>query len=577
MNPVRNGADAICAALKEAGVDTVFGVPGTQTVVLYEALRQSGLRTVTATHELAATFMAQGYYRASGRLAAVSAIPGPGFAFTLPALAEASLDSAAVVLLTGQPPVCPLGRRRAQSIDQRAMAGPVVKGLVEITDAGAAGDAVRRACTLAVSGEPGPVLVQVAAGVHAAPAAEASLSAEPGVGAPRTAVDALHEAVSFVASADRVLIYAGQGAADVAAELRRVVAALGAIVATTPSGRGVLPEDDDRLLALDATGDLAGFNAVAGECDAIVVLGAALAENGSVGFGIDFPRDRLVRVDISDAVLATLPEARFAVQASCGEFLTSVLDRLARPGARPAGRGFDATAARAMRARLLDRRTGGPSDARIAGGAARAFFTALRRALPADGCLVLDSGMHQLLARRHFVVMQPRGLLFPADFQSMAFGLPAAIGAKLAQPDRAVVALVGDGGFAMTGLELLTAARLGVSLPLIVFDDGRLGLIRLDQLLSHGHVHATELGRVDYEAMSAAIGCAYARVGIDDIEQQVDIALRRKGPTLIVVPVGDASVLRRVRQKRFVGETLKSLLGPRIVGALRRLWGGGGP
>jgi len=191
--------------------------------------------------------------------------------------------------------------------------------------------------------------------------------------------------------------------------------------------------------------------------------------------------------------------------------------------------------------------------------------------LPGDGCLVLDSGMHQLLARRHFVVTEPRGLLFPADFQSMAFGLPAGIGAKLAQPERAVAVLLGDGGFAMTGLELLTAVRLGMSLPVIVFDDGMLGLIRLDQLLSHGHVHATELGRIDYEAMAAAVGCAWARAGIDDIEQQVGNGLRRKGPTLIVVPVGDAPALRRVRQRRFVGQAVKALLGRRLVAALRRL------
>src|SRR5690606_99387 len=140
-------------------------------------------------------------------------------------------------------------------------------------------------------------------------------------------------------------------------------------------------------------------------------------------------------------VLARPPAARWSVVASAADFLAAVLEAVAGAGREAAGYGFDGSAALAMRARLTDRRAGGPSDARIGGGEARDFFAALRRGIPADGCLVLDSGMHQLLARRHFVVKAPRGMLFPSDFQSMAFGLPGAIGVKLAQPDRAVVAL----------------------------------------------------------------------------------------------------------------------------------------
>lgn len=571
MSPPSNGADAICAALRVAGVDTVFGLPGTQTVAFYEALRRARIKTVSATHELAATFMAQAYYRSSGRLAAVSAIPGPGFAFTLAALAEASLDSAAVVLLTGSPPVCREGRRRAQAIDQATMAGPVVKEIFDVVAAAQVSEAVSRACQAALTGEPGPVLVQFAAGIYGelldeqhAPVA-ATQSARDGD------ASVLMEAARFIAAADRVLIYAGQGASGVAGELRRVVETLGAVVATTPSGRGVVAEDDGRLLPLDATGDLAGLNAVAAECDAILVLGAGMAENGTVGFGLDFPAHRLVRVDASADVLARPPLARWSVVACAGDFLAAVLDAAAGEGRKAAGRGFDDGAARAMRSRLTDRRTGGPSDARIGGGDARDFFAALRRGIPADGCLVLDSGMHQLLARRHYVVQTPRGMLFPSDFQSMAFGLPAAIGAKLAQPDRAVIALVGDGGFRMSGLELGTAVRLELPLPVIVFDDGVLGLIRLDQLLAHGRAHATELGGLDYEAMAVAVGCAYARAGIGEIEREVIAALRRSVPTLIVVPVRDAPALTRARTRMRLSQAAKSLLGGRLVDALRGL------
>jgi acetolactate synthase-1/2/3 large subunit len=574
---MHNGADAICVALRSAGIDTVFGLPGTQTVAFYEALRRAGITTVSTTHELAATFMAQAYYRSSGRLAAVSAIPGPGFAFTLAALAEASLDSAAVVLLTGSPPVCNQGRRRSQAVDQATMAGPVVKEVFDIASAGQVSEVVSRACRLAVAGEPGPVLVQFAAEVYGARIDEphAPLASAQAARDGKTAVPT--EAARFVAAADRVLIYAGQGASGAAGELGRVVEALGAVVATTPSGRGVVAEDADHSLPLDATGDLAAFNSVAAECDAILVLGAGLAENGTVGFGLDFPADRLVRVDASADVLARPPSARWSVVASTRDFLAALLDVVAGENRAAKGYGFDGSAARAMRARLVDRRAGSPSDARIGGGDARDFFAALRRGIPTDGCLVLDSGMHQLLARRHYVVKTPRGMLFPSDFQSMAFGLPAAIGAMLAQPNRAVVALIGDGGFRMTGLELGTAVRLELPLPVIVFDDGVLGLIRLDQLLAHGRAHATELGGLDYEAMAVAVGCAYARAGIGEIEREVVAALRRSVPTLIVVPVKDAPALTRARRRLRLSQSVKSLLGGRLVDALRVMRNRRGP
>jgi acetolactate synthase-1/2/3 large subunit len=564
-----DGAEAICAALSEAGVDTVFGVPGTQTVPLYEALRRSRIRTVTATHELAATFMAQGYFRGSGRLAAVSVIPGPGFGFALAGLAEARLDSAALVLLVGQPPECSMGRRRSQAVDQAAMARPVVKAELRIDRSDRARQVVLQACDVAIAGEPGPVLVQVASHVFRE-AAHASAPALRRDGAARSAAhDALRAAAEFCASSERVLIYAGQGAADAADELASVVTALGAVVATTPSGRGVLPEDSERVLPLDASGDVTALNSVAAECDAILVLGAALSETGSFGFELDFAPNRLVRVDVSPAVLATPPHARFAVPASSREFLTAVLDALAKGERCTGGRGFDAAAARELRARFRDRRAGGPSDAQVAGGPAQAFFAALRRAIPADGCLVLDSGMHQLLARRHFSALSPRSLLFPTDFQSMAFGLPASIGAKIAHPDRPVVALIGDGGFAMSGLELLTAVRLDLPLPVIVFDDQALGLIRLDQLLSSGHAHATALPPIDYAAMARALGCAYVGASCRDIELQVRAALRRAGPTLIVVPVRDAPALRRTVNRHAIGRTAKAVLGERLFAALR--------
>jgi thiamine pyrophosphate-dependent acetolactate synthase large subunit-like protein len=177
------------------------------------------------------------------------------------------------------------------------------------------------------------------------------------------------------------------------------------------------------------------------------------------------------------------------------------------------------------------------------------FFAALRRAMPDESCLVLDSGLHQMLARRHFRVRVPRGLLLPADLQAMGYALPAAIGARIARRERAVVALLGDGGFAISGLELLTAVRERVRLTIIVFNDGHFGLIRKQQLGATKHAYGTELHNPDFRQIAAAVGARYERPG-DDAEESLHRAVASHGVTLVEVALRDPGRerIRRIRK-----------------------------
>jgi acetolactate synthase-1/2/3 large subunit len=201
---------------------------------------------------------------------------------------------------------------------------------------------------------------------------------------------------------------------------------------------------------------------------------------------------------------------------------------------------------------------------------AAAFFAALRRALPRDAIVVTDSGLHQSLVRRHFEVLSPRGLLLPSDFQSMGFGLPAAIGAKLAAPGRPVVAILGDGGFAMSGLELLTAVRERVPIVLIVFNDGQLNRIRLQQLAQFGRSEACEVLNPDFAVLAEALGIRYAPcdAGIEDVLRR---SVRRRGPTLVEVRVGDSPRIHAMRAKGLARAAVQELLGPRVAVRLKRL------
>ena len=210
-----------------------------------------------------------------------------------------------------------------------------------------------------------------------------------------------------------------------------------------------------------------------------------------------------------------------------------------------------------------------PPSLKIAGMPAAGFFAMLRAALPRDAMLVTDTGMHQVMTRRYLPVFAPGGLLIPSDFQSMGFGLPAMIAAKLALPQRPVVGLMGDGGLSMSGMELATAARLGLTLPVMVFDDGKLNQIRLHQESAFGSGHGVELPDVDFEALAVATGVRYAEAGTD-LPAVLAAALSASAPTLLRVPVGDSFDVRRVRATALAKATLRRSLPENLVARLRR-------
>jgi len=181
-----------------------------------------------------------------------------------------------------------------------------------------------------------------------------------------------------------------------------------------------------------------------------------------------------------------------------------------------------------------------------------------------DAIVVTDSGLHQMSMRRYFEVRSPQGLIVPTNFQSMGFALPAAIGAAIASPGRRVVAVIGDGGMMMSGLELLTAARENIALTVLVFNDGAYSLIRNAQLADHGASHGTELFSPDLEALAASVGAEYVRSAGDDIAQCLGAAPSGDSSVrLIELPLEDSPGLRRVRLRGNLRSLKRRLIGRR--------------
>ena len=554
------GAEAICRTLEELGADTVFGLPGSQNVALFEALRTSRLRTIVAVHELGASFMANGYARASGRPGILTTIPGPGFTYSLTGLAEAFLDSAPLVHILAAPATAPGRRFQLQALDQRSAVSPLVKRVIDVTAAEEIEPALRNAYVLCREGEPGPVVVQIPPLLFDAEVAPSPDSPLPG-GEPQE--PDFEPVVRRFVAARRPVFYVGQGVVGASSDLLRLVEATGAPIVTTTSARGVIPEDHSHVLRFDRrkTGAL---NELIESADLVLALGCKFSHNGAHGFRLRIPSDRLVHVDASPSVVGANYEASLTLVADVPRLVGALFDALPA-GARNASEWtHDELRSWKAQAKAAGVRSGEPRVRGYRPPTPETFFASLRRIMPRDSCLVLDSGLHQMLARLYFRVLCPRGLLLPTDLQSMGFALPAAIGARMARPRRPVVALLGDGGFAMSGLEILTAVRERIPLTAIVFNDGRYGLIYNRQINAYGKAHGTALRNPDIRGVAEAAGASYLRLSARN-ERKLAAAIRGGGVTVVEVVLR-----RRGRRLRRTARSAVSRLKGWILGTERR-------
>ncbi len=497
-----NGAGLLCRTLAGLGVRYAFGLPGTQNVPIYEALRTSGLRSVVAADEGGAAFMAAGYARASGEVGVLTTIPGPGFVYALSGVAEAKHDSVPLLWITLRQE--DTGRAyQLQRIDQVAIARTLVKRCMFVERAVDLEDTLVEGFREATAGEPGPVLVELAASVlydEAESSGRTSCVPEP-------CLDA-GELRRMLVQCVRPVIFCGQGAQAAAGPVLELAHRLRIPAVFTTSGRGVLPDTDPLAFVQDfSTGVGQVVPLLLERADLILALGCKFTHNGSAGGRLELPQHKLVRVDSSAEVLAANYPARLAIHARVEDVLAALsLDDLAP-------RQWEAAELSGLRQRLVDEIqtpiNHEPVVPGLGGGSIRAFFEALATVAGDRAIYVTDAGLHQVLTRRYAVVLRPRGLLCPSDFQSMGFGLPAAIGAALAQPGAHVFACIGDAGLVLSMGELQTAMREGVNLVIVVFNDGQMNLIRRQQVTTFGRESGVRVANPDYSQLAAAVGCSY--------------------------------------------------------------------
>jgi acetolactate synthase I/II/III large subunit len=536
-----NGAEITIRLIEREGVRVVAGIPGGANLPLYDALhaaslRPDGLRHVLARHEQGAGFIAQGMARSTGRPGVCFATSGPGATNLITALADAKLDSVPLVAITGQVPVGLLGSDAFQEIDTYGMTQSITKHNILVRSARELLSAIPLAFRVAASDRPGPVLIDLPKDVQLEEI-EFEAWPEPSRPDPIPAPDpaALEALARMIDESERPLLYVGGGAALSGASeaLRRFTARAGLPAASTLMGLGCLDPDDPLNLGMMGMHGSLAIHRVVEEADLLIALGARF-DDRVTGRPESFARRAAVaHVDLDASEFNKIRRANLSVRADI---------RLALEGLMPLLRKKERRAWLDRVASLKAELGASSPDPEEASrrGHPHALIRAIARAAGPDSIAATDVGQHQMWSAQAWPVSRPRSFLTSGGLGTMGFGLPAAIGAALANPDRRVTCLSGDGSFLMNIQELATLAELDLDVTVIVFDNGQLGLVRQQQSFFYGgRESACRFGaRPDFAAIARGFGIPAQRVERGQSpEPALEEAYGKRGPSLIVLDI----------------------------------------
>ena len=519
-----SGAELVVRALEDEGIRFAFGIPGTHNIELYDELAKSAkVRTVLITDEQSAGFMADAVWRSNRELACANVVPGAGLTHALSGIAEAYLDGMPLLVLG-----CGIRRDSGKAyqlhdVDQLAIAAPVCKATFRPANGALIYQTIRTACTIARAGTPGPVMVEIPVDQdlfrHDVDRLEPPAPIAPPVPDPA----AIARAADLLRRS-RPLLYLGWGAVSAGNHLVRLAEALGSPVATTITGKGVFPEHH-RLFLWNGFGDAApGFvRDAAAECGVTLAIGCRFSEVGTGSYSC-VPKGPLIHADIEDSVFGRNFPAEITLHGDAGAVVKALLQALGttpprrdtRLEARIAGGHAEVRAGRRKRA----------SEGRVTPAV---LFDALAQAFGPDTVYTTDSGNGTFLAMECLQLDRPGQLLAPVDYSCMGYAVPAAIGAKLARPDRPVVSLPGDGALLMTGLELLTAANQGAAVAVFVLRDRELAQIAQFQSKAFNRKAASVLPDYDVASLAEAVGIEWLR--LDSDSQVAEVVAEAKAVT----------------------------------------------
>ncbi|MFM9968563.1 MAG: acetolactate synthase large subunit [Burkholderiales bacterium] len=524
------GAQIVVRLLERQGVRMIAGIPGGAILPFYDALSDSNLIShVLARHEQGAGFIAQGWARATGEAAVCAASSGPGATNLVTAIADAKLDSIPLVAITAQVPRALIGTDAFQEVDTCAIAMPVTKQSFFVDSTDKLLQIVPLAFQVALSGRPGPVLIDIPKDVLAE-CFDVTSWPEPGV---RQAVappdaDQLARAAAMLAAAQRPILYLGGGIVHAGAALQAIALAEKLHLPTTMTlmALGAMPSNHPLSLGMLGMHAARYTNLALEECDLLIAVGARFDDRATGKVHAFCPHANIIHIDIDPGELNKIKTATLGIVADARTTLDALLP-LVQAQPRPTW-----LARIAQLKREFPMQLPGADDPREHYG----LIQTVARCLPDEAIVTTDVGQHQMWVAQAFPLVRPRQWLTSGGLGTMGFGLPAAIGAALACPKRTVVCFTGDGSLLMNLQELATAAENEVNIKLIVMNNRSLGLVHQQQTLFYGkRIFASKyLRSPDFVALARAFGLRAMDLD-EETDPQAAIAkeLAMPGPALI--------------------------------------------
>jgi len=540
-----SGAKMLLECLVHEKVECIFGYPGGVTLPLYDAMYDHPIRHVLVRHEQNACFAAEGYARATGRVGVCCATSGPGATNLVTGLVNALMDSIPVVALTGQVTSKLIGSDAFQEADTFGITRSCTKHNFLVKTVADLPAAIHEAFYIAASGRPGPVLVDIPKDVFQGQAHY-------------TPVDAIHlpgykvfteghtgqirRAAQMMWEAQRPFVYAGGGiiAAGASAELRELVETLDAPAVNTLMGLGALPSTHPNFVSMPGMHGSYAANMGLTECDLLIALGVRFDDRVTGRLAAFAPHARVIHVDIDPAEIGKNRTADLPIVGDVKrvlERINKVLNELA-----PADREKNSGARRAWWKQVREWKNERPlkpefSDSEIK---PQHLMAEIDRLSGGQAIITSDVGQHQMWAAQFLRFNEPRLWLNSGGLGSMGFGLPSAIGAQFARPDKLVFSIVGDGGFQMSIPELATIANHGLPIKIVVMNNGYLGMVRQwQELFYNNRLSAVELaGFPDPEKLAGAYGFKGRTVEQPgELRSALEAAVKEPGPYLLNVRV----------------------------------------
>ncbi|MEQ9971053.1 acetolactate synthase large subunit [Pectobacterium carotovorum] len=526
------GAQLIVRLLEQQGITTVAGIPGGAALPLYDALGQSKtIRHVLARHEQGAGFMAQGMARASGRAAVCMASSGPGATNLLTAIADAKLDSIPLVCITGQVPSSMIGTDAFQEVDTYGISIPVTKHNYLVRDINELPRVIPEAFRIAQSGRPGPVWIDIPKDIQNATIELSELpSVFPLDTPPAIPQQEIERAAAMINAAQRPVLYLGGGIVSGAAHEQAVQLAERSSLPTTMTlmALGTMPVDHPLSLGMLGMHAARSTNLILQQADLLIVLGARF-DDRAIGKAEQFcPNASIIHIDIDPAELGKIRQPHVAINADVAQALDQLLSHIT-----PQQRDVWRTTVRGLQQEFPFSMPGADDPLSHYG-----LVQATAQALTDDAIITTDVGQHQMWVAQSYPLRRPRQWLTSGGFGTMGFGLPAAIGAALAEPDRTVVCFSGDGSLMMNIQEMATAAEEGLNVKIVLMNNQSLGLVHQQQdMFFQKRIFAADY-RYSANFLAIAAGFGFATCDLNaaaNPQAALQEMLNQPGPALIHV------------------------------------------